>query len=333
MTQQRRVTRSPVLATAPSAVATVSAERPRRPAHRDDRAALLVMHTGRPDIVDLARDTAARLSSAGFEVRMLATEAKEIDAGPDIRPVEPEEAAVGAEIVLVLGGDGTFLRAAELARPNEAPLLGVNLGHVGFLAETEPEALADTVAYIVARKYTVERRLTLDVTVSMDGRVTARGWALNEASVEKGSRERMLDVVLEIDGRPLTAFGCDGVLCASPTGSTAYAFSAGGPVIWPEVEALLVVPTAAHALFARPLVIAPGSRIDVVIDEHGTDGLLSCDGRRTVPLPPGARVTVRAGREPVLLARVHPRPFTERLVAKFQLPVAGFRGARSEPTA
>jgi NAD+ kinase len=259
---------------------------------------------------------------------MLAAEAKELDAGPDIRPVEPEQAAAGAEIVLVLGGDGTFLRAAELARPNGAPLLGVNLGHVGFLAETEPEALADTVAYIVARRYAVEERLTLDVTVTVDGRVTAHGWALNEASVEKGSRERMLDVVLEIDGRPLTSFGCDGVLCASPTGSTAYAFSSGGPVVWPEVEALLVVPTAAHALFARPLVIAPSSRIDVVIDESGPDGLLSCDGRRSVPLPPGARVTVRRGKQPVLLARVHPRPFTDRLVAKFQLPVTGFRVPR-----
>ncbi|MEN3359769.1 MAG: kinase [Mycobacteriales bacterium] len=329
MTQRKAtpgVTRSPVLATAPAALAAERSARRRVPS--DQRAALLVIHTGRPDIVDLSRDTAARLASAGFEVRMLAAEAKELDAGPDIRPVEPEQAAAGAEIVLVLGGDGTFLRAAELARPNGAPLLGVNLGHVGFLAETEPEALADTVAYIVARRYAVEERLTLDVTVTVDGRVTAHGWALNEASVEKGSRERMLDVVLEIDGRPLTSFGCDGVLCASPTGSTAYAFSSGGPVVWPEVEALLVVPTAAHALFARPLVIAPSSRIDVVIDESGPDGLLSCDGRRSVPLPPGARVTVRRGKQPVLLARVHPRPFTDRLVAKFQLPVTGFRVPR-----
>lgn len=299
-----------------------------RHARPGQRVALLVSHTGRPDIVDLSRDTASRLSAAGFQVRMLTAEAKELDAGPDICPVEPEDAAAGAEIVLVLGGDGTFLRAAELARPCGAPLLGVNLGHVGFLAETEPEALADTVAYIVARRYAVEERITLDVTVTVGGRQTASGWALNEASVEKASRERMLDVVLEIDGRPLTSFGCDGVLCATPTGSTAYAFSAGGPIVWPAVEALLVVPAAAHALFARPLVIAPTSTIDVVVSETGSDGLLSCDGRRTVPLPPGARVTVRRGERPVLLARVHPRPFTDRLVAKFQLPATGFRVQR-----
>jgi NAD+ kinase len=292
------------------------------------RAALLVTHTGRPDIVDLSRDTAGRLTRAGFEVRMLAAEAKELDTGSDIRSVESDEAAAGAEIVLVLGGDGTFLRAAELARPYGAALIGVNLGHIGFLAETEPEALADTVAYIVARRYAVEERLTLDVTVTLDGTPIAYDWALNEASVEKSSRERMLDVVLEIDDRPLTSFGCDGVLCASPTGSTAYAFSAGGPVVWPAVEALLVVPTSAHALFARPLVIAPTSTIGVVVSESGPDGMLSCDGRRILPLPAGARVSVRRGQQPVRIARVHPRPFTDRLVAKFHLPVTGFRAPR-----
>jgi NAD+ kinase len=175
----------------------------------------------------------------------------------------------------------------------------------------------------------VDARLTLDVAVIVNGRHAASGWALNEASVEKASRERMLDVVLEIDGRPLTSFGCDGVLCASPTGSTAYAFSAGGPVVWPEVQALLVVPTSAHALFARPLVIAPESTATVVVSRHGPPGLLSCDGRRTVPVPAGARVTVRRGELPVRVVRMHARPFTDRLVAKFQLPVNGFRVTRS----
>jgi NAD+ kinase len=293
------------------------------------RAALLVTHTGRPDIVELAREAARLLAAAGFEVRTLTDEAKDIDAGPDIRVVEPDEqAAAGAEIVLVLGGDGSFLRAAELARPAAAPLLGVNLGHVGFLAETEPEALPDTVRYIVRRQYVVEERLTLDVAVSVAGELTASSWALNEASVEKASRERMLDVVLEIDGRPLTSFGCDGVLCATPTGSTAYAFSAGGPVVWPEVQALLVVPAAAHALFARPLVIAPDSSIAVNVSRPGPDGVLSCDGRRTAPVPAGGRVEVRRGSQPVRLVRVHPRPFTDRLVAKFQLPAEGFRAPR-----
>jgi len=292
------------------------------------RSALLVTHTGRPDMVHRARQVEARLVEAGFEVRMLADEAEHLGV-TDVRTVPPDEtAALGVEIVLVLGGDGTFLRAAEFARPCGAPLVGVNLGRVGFLVETEPEALPDTVRHIVTRSYTVEERLTLDVDVILDGRVVASDWALNEASVEKTKRERMLEVRLDIDGRPLTSFGCDGVVCASPTGSTAYAFSSGGPVVWPEVEALLVVPTSAHALFARPLVIAPESTVAITVDEGPHDGVLGCDGRRTWPVPPGARVEVRRGTQPVRIARMHPRPFTERLVAKFGLPVDGFRTSR-----
>jgi len=294
----------------------------------EKRSALLVTHTGRPDMVDRARQVEARLVQAGFEVRMLADEARDLGV-TDVRSVaEDGDPALGVEVVLVLGGDGTFLRAAELARPCRAPLVGVNLGRVGFLAETEPDKLPDTVEHLVARTYTVEERLTLDVEVRVDGEVVARDWALNEASIEKTRRERMLEVRLEIDGRPLTSFGCDGVVCASPTGSTAYAFSSGGPVVWPEVQALLVVPTSAHALFARPLVISPDATVAITIYDAHHDGVLGCDGRRTAPVPSGARVEVRRGAEPVRIARIHPQPFTERLVAKFGLPVDGFRVSR-----
>ena len=293
------------------------------------RSALLVTHTGRSDMVDRAREVEQHLAAAGFEVRMLADEATDLGVS-DVTSVRPDEsAAAGAEVVLVLGGDGTFLRAAELARPCRVPLVGVNLGRVGFLAETEPEALPETVKHIVERSYHVEERLTLDVSVSIAGQVVATDWALNEASVEKTKRERMLEVVLDIDGRPLTSFGCDGVVCASPTGSTAYAFSSGGPVVWPEVQALLVVPNAAHALFARPLVISPDSMVSITIADAGHDGILGCDGRRTSAVPAGARVEVRRGKEPVLIARTHALPFTERLVAKFGLPVNGFRATRA----
>jgi NAD+ kinase len=294
----------------------------------EKRSALLVTHTGRPDMVDRARQVEARLVQAGFEVRMLADEARDLGV-TDVRSVAADgNPALGVEVVLVLGGDGTFLRAAELARPCRAPLVGVNLGRVGFLAETEPDKLPDTVEHLVARTYTVEERLTLDVEVRVDGEVVARDWALNEASIEKTRRERMLEVRLEIDGRPLTSFGCDGVVCASPTGSTAYAFSSGGPVVWPEVQALLVVPTSAHALFARPLVISPDATVAITIYDAHHDGVLGCDGRRTAPVPSGARVEVRRGAEPVRIARIHPQPFTERLVAKFGLPVDGFRVSR-----
>jgi NAD+ kinase len=289
------------------------------------REALLVTHTGRSDMVDRARQVEALLTDAGFTVRMLEDEAADLGV-TDVKMMPADEtAAAGAEVVLVLGGDGTFLRAAELARPCRVPLVGVNLGRVGFLTETEPEALPDTVKHIVERTYRVEERLTLDVEVRVDGEVVSADWAVNEASVEKTKRERMLEVVLEIDGRPLTSFGCDGIVCATPTGSTAYAFSSGGPVVWPEVQALLVVPNAAHALFARPMVVSPESVVTISVLDAGHDGILGCDGRRTSAVPPGARVQVRRGAHPVLIARTHALPFTERLVAKFHLPVDGFR--------
>jgi NAD+ kinase len=245
--------------------------------------------------------------------------------------VDAEHAAQGCELVVVLGGDGTILRGAELARPYDVPLLGVNLGHVGFLAEAEVEEVSRVVRAVVDRTWTVEERTTLDVLVTLDGATIARTWALNEASVEKVSRERMLEVLVEVDDRPLSRWGCDGVVAATPTGSTAYAFSAGGPVVWPEVEALLVVPISAHALFSRPLVVSPASRIAVEVLSTNVGGVLWCDGRRLVELPPGARVEVTRHAIPVRLARVQAAPFTDRLVAKFGLPVAGGRGTRRRP--
>jgi NAD+ kinase len=228
----------------------------------------------------------------------------------------------------VLGGDGTILRGAEVSRGSDVPLLGVNLGHVGFLAEAEREDISATVEHIVRRQYTVEERMTLEVTARVDSQPVYRSWALNEVTVEKANRERMIEVVVEIDGRPLTTWGCDGVVVATPTGSTAYAFSAGGPVVWPDVEALLMVPISAHALFARPLVVGPSSHLalEVVPDTLGS-GTLWCDGRRAVDLAPGARIEVVRSDTPVRLARLSTGPFTDRLVAKFDLPVEGWRGS------
>lgn len=293
------------------------------------REVLLVVHGGRADAVDSARAVTEKLLAAGVGVRVLAGEADVLHlVGARVVPAD-RQAAAGVDVVLVLGGDGTLLRGAEFARPAAVPLLGVNLGRVGFLAEAEPEALDAAVARVVACDFEVEERMTLDVVVRVDGRLHATGWALNDVSVEKAARERMLEIVVEVDDRPLSRWGCDGVVCATPTGSTAYAFSAGGPVVWPEVAALLLVPISAHALFNRPLVTAPTSVLALeVLPELGV-GVMFCDGRRTVELPAGARVEVRRGDSPVRLARLHTRPFTDRLVAKFALPVEGWRGRPS----
>ena len=291
------------------------------------REALLVTHTGKRRNADHARTVAVDLLEAGFVVRVLAEEAAELRI-PEGMPVTGRNAAEGAEIVFALGGDGTLLRAAELARPAKAPLLGINLGKVGFLAEAEIGDLDRAVREVVAQTYTVDERLTLDVTAECDGQMIVNSWALNEVTVEKGAREKMLEVLVDVDGRSLSRYGCDGVVCATPTGSTAYAFSAGGPVVWPEVEALLLVPISAHALFSRALVTAPTSTITINVDPYTTFALLSCDGRRVVDIPPGSTVTVRRGALPVRVVRLREQTFTDRLVAKFDLPVEGWRGNR-----
>jgi NAD+ kinase len=294
------------------------------------RTVLVTAHTGREAALRSARFVVGQLTAAGIAVRTLAGEF----SAPGAEQVPASDgAAEGAELVIVLGGDGSLLRAAEFSRPAGVPLIGVNLGHVGFLAEAEPDGLADVVDRVVAGEYVVQERMTLDVTVRRNGEVLASTWALNEATVEKAARERMIEVITEVDGRPLSRWGCDGVVCSTPTGSTAYAFSAGGPVVWPEVEALLMVPISAHALFAPPMVVSPRSvlAIELIVASETSGAVLWCDGRRKVDLPAGVRVEVRRGALPVLLARVQAPGaragnFTDRLVAKFGLPVAGWRG-------
>jgi NAD+ kinase len=294
------------------------------------RSVLVTAHTGRENAVRSAHLVAERLTAAGISVCTLAGELSY--PGATQMPSDGW-AADGVELIIVLGGDGSLLRAAELARPAGVPLIGVNLGHVGFLAEAEPDGLADTVNKVVARQYVVEERMTIDVTVLSHRELIASTWALNEVTVEKAARERMVEVITEVDGRPLSRFGCDGVVCSTPTGSTAYAFSAGGPVVWPEVEALLMVPISAHALFAPPMVVSPQSvlAVELIVGNDASGAVLWCDGRRKVDLPSGARVEVRRGAWPVLLARLDTSGargggFTDRLVAKFGLPVAGWRG-------
>ena len=303
-----------------------------------ERIILLVVHTGRDEATETARRVEKVLGDNGIALRVLSAEAVDRGSlhlapddmramGVEIEVVDADpQAAEGCELVLVLGGDGTFLRAAELARNAGIPVLGINLGRIGFLAEAEAEHIDQVLDHVVARDYRVEERLTLDVVVCQAGRVINQGWALNEASLEKGPRLGVLGVVIEVEGRPVSTFGCDGVLVSTPTGSTAYAFSAGGPVLWPDLEAILVVPNNAHALFGRPMVTSPEATVAIEIEADGHDALLFCDGRREMLVPAGARVEVKRCGTPVRWARLDSAPFTDRLVRKFRLPVTGWRG-------
>jgi NAD+ kinase len=227
------------------------------------------------------------------------------------------------EVAVVLGGDGTMLRAAEVAQVRDIPLLGVNLGHVGFLSEVERSKTVDVIHALVNKTYVIDPRITLGYSVERDGQVVTSGWALNEVTVER-EKATMVELFLEIDGRPISRWGCDGLICATPTGSTAYAFSAGGPILWPEVDALVVLPISAHALFSRPLVISPTSKIAVGIES--SEAFLSADALRKFELQRGDRVLVTRDPRIIKLAHLKNTVFSDRLVAKFKLPVEGWRG-------
>jgi len=306
------------------------------------RSVLLVSHVRRVEALHATLETARLLLSEGIHPVMVDAERDALGQWAAAQDSEFNCDAIGVldagvrvpdlELCVVLGGDGTILKAAEMVRESNTPLLGINLGHVGFLAESERDGLIEAVKRVVARDYLVKERLTLDVTVEVEGKVVYSTWALNECTVEKSAAEKMLELTVEIDNRPLSSFGADGVVMSTPTGSTAYAFSAGGPVVWPSVEALLLVPLSAHALFARPLVISPDSMMAVEVSrESSGNGVLWCDGRRTTALPLGARVEVKRSPESVRLARFRQGAFTDRLVAKFALPVTGWRGTTRQP--
>lgn len=305
------------------------------------RRILILAHTGRQKAMQTALRAIELLREANLTPVMMPHDAAVMHEaihngvltanGMGVESIDSESTLDDIELGMVLGGDGSVLRAAELVRESGLPLMAVNLGHVGFLAEAEQADLARAVAAIVKKDYLVEERMAIDVKVLVGKHMVAHTWALNEASVEKSNRERMLEVVIGVDDRPISSFGCDGVVMSSPTGSTAYAFSGGGPIVWPEVQAMLMVPLSAHALFARPLVVAPESVISVdVLQRTNETGVLWCDGRRTVDLPAGARIEATRSQRPVKLARLALTPFSERLVRKFDLPTEGWRGALSE---
>jgi NAD+ kinase len=281
------------------------------------RRAIFVINPSRTEAVSAAKEISQILLKEGFQ----------LSTPSDVNIIGITQTAAenlaSAEIVIVLGGDGTILRGAEIARTQNIPILGINLGHVGFLAEVEKPALAEIAASIVAKNFVTENRMVLQYSVIRESAVISTGWALNEVTVERNGTT-MVELFVQIDNRPLSRWGCDGLICSTPTGSTAYAFSAGGPVLWPEIDALVLLPISAHALFARPMVVAPTSQI--VVEIESSDALLSADALRKLPLRSGDRVQITKDSSVIKLSHINPTLFTDRLVAKFKLPVEGWRG-------
>lgn len=281
------------------------------------RRALLVINPGREVAIASAQELASALVAANFELFTISDVAIK-----KVKKVSAQDLPE-LEIILVLGGDGTILRGAELSRERDIPLLGVNLGHVGFLAEVEKPSISEVARSVIEKTFVIEARIVLGYKVMRDGKDVAQGWALNEISIERHGTT-MVELFLEIDGRPVSRWGCDGLICATPTGSTAYAFSAGGPILWPQVDALVVQPIAAHALFSRPLVISPRSQIVVGIESM--DAGISADALRKFILKAGDQVHIFKDASVIKLAHLKDTVFSDRLVAKFKLPVQGWRG-------
>lgn len=282
-----------------------------------DRSILFVVNPNRPDARAAATQLSSFFAAEGFQ--LCANPEAELTGIADFDPEHLEH----VEIAIVLGGDGTMLRAAEAVRGTNIPILGVNLGRVGFLAEVEKPTIAEIAGAVLAKNYIVDERLVLAYSVMRDEKAISHGWALNEVTVER-SETTMVELFVQIDHRPLSRWGCDGLICSTPTGSTAYAFSAGGPVVWPQVEAFVVLPISAHALFSKPMVVSAQST--VVIDVESTHALLSADSRRKFPVLKGDRIIMTRDPQTVRLAHLKEILFTDRLVAKFKLPIEGWRG-------
>ena len=274
---------------------------------------LLVTHPTRPEAISTANELARLL--AGKQINVFAT--IKTDGANDFKAMDQIDLAV------VLGGDGTMLRAAEIFRGKQVPILGINLGHVGFLAEIERPSLNEIVDAIASGTFSVEERMSLNYQLLRGGKVIQAGWALNEVVVERNDHQ-MIDLFVQIDHRPLSRWWCDAVICATPTGSTAYAYSAGGPVVWPEVDALVLLPLAAHALFSKPMVVSPKSEMAIDLESNSAD--LNADGIRRTKLQKNDRIVLTSDKEDILLAHIKPATFTDRIVAKFKLPVEGWRG-------
>jgi len=274
---------------------------------------LLVTHPTRPEAISTANELTKLL--IGKQINVFAT--IKTDGANDFKASDQIDLAV------VLGGDGTMLRAAEIFRGKQVPILGINLGHVGFLAEIERPSLNEIVDAIASGTFSIEERMSLNYQLLRDGKVIQTGWALNEVVVERNDHQ-MIDLFVQIDHRPLSRWWCDAVICATPTGSTAYAYSAGGPVVWPEVDALVLLPLAAHALFSKPMVVSPHSEIAIDLESDSAD--LNADGIRRTKLQKNDRIVLTSDKEDILLAHIKPATFTDRIVAKFKLPVEGWRG-------
>lgn len=279
----------------------------------------LVVHTGRPAAVDAARHAVRLLADRGVEL-VVHRDDDEVDLGSTVTRVDRAAFVEDTDVVLSFGGDGTFLRTAHRCRDAGVPVLGVNLGRIGFLAEVEVPLLEPAVERLVTGDYAVEDRATIEAVVtSPTGDVLGRAWALNDVSIEKTARQRLLLMDLWVAGEHFATIPADALVLATPTGSTAYALSAGGPILSPRVAAMLVTPVAPHSLFDRTIVCSPDEVVHVTVQADQAPAVLSVDGRDPIAVPAGSQVEATTSDVPVRVLRVDPPHFYDLVRRKFHL--------------
>lgn len=276
----------------------------------------LVPHWERPLAHELARRAAQRFLDLGIEVRIPAADAE--FAGMSELGVDDDTFSHGLDLAISLGGDGTMLRTVDLAYECGAAVLGVNVGQMGYLTEVEPEDLDDALSRLIAGEFEVEERMVLEVVVQSKGGTEGRWWALNEAVIEKRGSGRLVRLEVWINGAFFTTYAADGVIIATPTGSTAYSFSARGPIVSPRHRCLLLTPVSPHMLFDRSLVLDDEEELRFVITDERS-ALLTLDGREIGPLDAGETVTCTAGSKPARIISFGPRDFHQILKTKFGL--------------
>jgi len=285
-----------------------------------------VVHTGRSSALALGKQLVAWAVEHGVELRTLAEERGCLGEELEVPCLPAEAFPRGLDLVVALGGDGTLLRALGLALEAEVPVLGVNLGRLGFLTEVEADGLPPALDAVWEGAYQVERRTTLAVRVLVEGTCVATDVAVNDVVLEKAARERLAGVAVRLGGELFARYAADGIIVASPTGSTAYSFSAGGPIVSPRLDVLLLTPVAPHMVFNRSLVLHPDEEVQLEVLADGPSVVENIDGRAVRELAPGTVVEVRRSPYQALLVRVDDPHFFGLVRSKFRLADAGEAG-------
>jgi NAD+ kinase len=275
----------------------------------------VVVKRQRAQAIELARELIGWLQGRGITALVEADNAAELGCKSGMSQADMVAAA---EMIVILGGDGSLLRVARLMREHPVPILGVNLGHFGFLTAFSSDELMPMMARVLAGDFRVEQRMTLDVFLRRGGEALLHPQVLNEAVITQGALARIIDVETAVDGQYLGMYRADGLIVATPTGSTAYSLSAGGPIVHPSVGVMVLSPICPHTLTHRPMVLPDVAVVTVMVRSAHEDVVLTLDGQEGIPLRADDVIEIRKGKSSVPLVRAASRNYFDVLRSKLR---------------